>query len=673
MSKQLSNSSEKKQNTKPRNKFLSFRKTKKVEDIFSDTAQIVKVTTTNPLDEPEQTTPVRKEETKKSAPKQTKTKPASHQSILGSRESDNEQIKNSLTEDYTSVYDIKQIKAKNKKHVAHWQIRTILTFLLACVLIAVSVVLRFSPHLLTSFLGDNLTLFYISVNMLVLILAVMSCLDVIKNGLSFIKTRKISPDTPVALACVGCFLQCGISFLYLNKISILSLHLYSVLAIIALFFNVWSRFCIAARTSKNFNLLCSSSENYSVTLYSEKKFIKNISKSLKLKNPTVAYQRKSNFAENFFKHSELNTPADNISIKLAPAGAIISVLLFAFTLVSRRDVLSATSAMAVSLCVTIPAFCGVAINLPIKKICKNANKAGAVISGFSAIRNFSGTNAIMLDSKELYPKGSIELHGIKTFNGKKLDQALIAATAVICQFGGPLSPNFERLIHGKLSKLPRVDGEHFEEGKGIMGWVNGQRVLVGNRQLLRAHSIEPPTNSYEHPYLSQGYHLTYFANGGQLIAVFILSYKPNEEVKRKLKYIEKNDIKLIIRSVDPNISAEMIAHDFNLSYNSIKIMNDSESELYKEFSNIPTPSAEAEIVTKGSFSSFASAISSCISAKNNALLSLTIQVIALLLGISIISTILFFSGSYKISELSLVIYILSWAAACIIPPYFLRP
>ena len=43
-----------------------------------------------------------------------------------------------------------------------------------------------------------------------------------------------------------------------------------------------------------------------------------------------------------------------------------------------------------------------------------------MLCGYPAVEKFSRVNAVMLDARDLFPRGTLVLNGIKTFGGQRL-------------------------------------------------------------------------------------------------------------------------------------------------------------------------------------------------------------------------------------------------------------
>ena len=94
---------------------------------------------------------------------------------------------------------------------------------------------------------------------------------------------------------------------------------------------------------------------------------------------------------------------------------------------------------------------------------------------------------MLLDEKDIFPGESVQLHGMKVFAEKRIDEAILDAASVILSCKGLMSGVFLNMIGGNQRMLKKVDSIIYEDGMGISAWVDGKRVLIGGRELMQNH------------------------------------------------------------------------------------------------------------------------------------------------------------------------------------------
>ena len=148
--------------------------------------------------------------------------------------------------------------------------------------------------------------------------------------------------------------------------------------------------------------------------------------------------------------------------------------------------------------------------------------------GYSAVDAFSRTEAVVLDAKDLFRPSDIILHGIKPFDKSQIDSVILDAASVVCNTDGMLTDVFNKIIGSNRSMLRPVENVTYEDSMGLSAWVDGKRVLIGNRELMVNHGIEIPSNDYETRFVRDRKNIIYLYQPGQLSAMFVISYRPND-------------------------------------------------------------------------------------------------------------------------------------------------
>ena len=136
----------------------------------------------------------------------------------------------------------------------------------------------------------------------------------------------------------------------------------------------------------------------------------------------------------------------------------------------QLSVPAAISAFAAASCACVAAGKMLTINLPVSRMCKTARRAGGMAVGYEAVERFGDVNAVIADAGELFPTGTVVLGGIKTFGSKAVaEQAIMAASALMREVGGPLSGVFQQVISENEEGLPQVEKFTYESGGGVVG------------------------------------------------------------------------------------------------------------------------------------------------------------------------------------------------------------
>ncbi len=518
--------------------------------------------------------------------------------------------------------------------------------------------------------GSGTERVFVLINLLLFAGALFISKDTLIDGLKPLRSFKSNADTSVALACAAVLIQSLAAFIVPTFFFRQSMILYTLPIMLPLTLNAWGKYMTACRAKENFKFVSGDFGKYTAKFYKNKKMWAQLLSGTSTENQEIVFQKRASFFKNFVKLTYEEDPGEKLSGRVAIPAAIFSVIVTIIYTCLAKSFLGALSVLSIMLCMSVP-MCGrLLASFPLYHLSRSALKSQAMIVGYPAVEEFANTAAIMVDAKELYPEGTVHMNGIKTFGRHRIDEELIAAAAVMVHAGGAMAGMFDGIIEGdKEKKLPPVESMIYEDGKGLIGWVNKKRVLIGNRYLLEEHGIEPPPEDYEKNYRTNDNEITYLASSGELVAMFIISYNANRRVKEVMHRMEETGMCFLIRTVDSNITAERIAKDFGIYYKRVKILPTSQGNVLRDEMIGKDKTTPSHIATKGNIVSLGRAVSGCIKAKKNISLSLAIQVIEMLLGLLVVTMIVLFSGIQQIGAVMLFLFLLFWSAAVIVAPF----
>lgn len=443
--------------------------------------------------------------------------------------------------------------------------------------------------------------------------------------------------------------------------------------ILGLLLNCIGRMLIITRVHDNFKFIMKNPELYAGKIYTDERNAKRMFMGAPLNKPLIAYRKKTKFLSNFLQLSYAPDPSENIASKIAPITSVVAIVAALFYAFIGGGVAEGASAFALFAIILTPVCQLVAVNLPIKKLCSAVVKKGSMVTSYESVKQFCDTNAIIVDANDLYPSGTVTMSGIKTFSGSKVDDAIRGAAAVMFAVKAPMSSMFDNIIKSKRDTLPHVESVIYEDGLGLVGWVAGQRILLGNRRLLEAHGIKVPSVEYEKKYTDKSKQAVYLSLGGELVAMFIVTYKGSSYIAEELRSLEQNGVTILVRTIDSNITQDRIAEDFGVFYRSVKILPTGLGNITKEMTDTPDEETRAYIATKGGIQSFARAISGCIRIKSNVTLSIFLQMAGIILGFVLVGVITFISGIARLNILELLIMYVFCIIVGIVAPTIRKP
>ncbi|MFU0831959.1 MAG: Signal peptidase I [Oscillospiraceae bacterium] len=575
-------------------------------------------------------------------------------------------------DDYTSPSDAPSIRHDLLKNLTRLSLRLAVTGIATLILLAVGILAEY-PAILPPDLHTMLSSpSYPVIQLVFLLIAVGFNFSTVWNGIKGMTSFQANSDSAVSIAVLTALIQ-NVVLLILGIPQ--GIYLYAPLAAAAIFLNTVGKFSMMRRIYLNFRVLCSKDRKYAVHLYNDYNTALRLAQDCVLGEPRIAYQSEAKFLRNFLKISYAPDPSDHLSHILAPAGLLLSLALCAASafLAPGGGFTAAVTILAVSCCICVPFTNMLCVNLPVSRLCSIARRSGSLLSGWKAIDRFSETNAVMLDAQDLFPRGTVILNGIRTFAGQRIDEAILDAAALMCTIGGPLADVFDQIIKSRREILPKISKPVYEDGKGVTGTVSGRQILIGNRELMLAHGIQPPSHDYEKKYIQSGKRLVYLASEGTLVAMFIINYRSDLHRSQVLRRMERNGIGLIVRTRDPNITPRFLAECFGLYEQEITVLPEHLGKIYTDLVSAEPERADAMIATKGRAFAMIRLLTGCIRQRSNITAAVALQAAAVGLGFALVAFLSLYSGLQQLSLTALSVYELFWAVAVLLVPRIRRP
>ena len=575
-------------------------------------------------------------------------------------------------EDYTGEEDEKSILYELNHNIRKLFMRSLLSGIIAAVVVVLTIVTRIFPSAICSAVPFAPAAYAILLFILMAASLVLNRVAML-SGLSPLVHIKGNSDTAVAVAGAAGMVQIIVSFFCLGDLNGFHVNYYTVIPMLAFFANNVGKLYMVLRVKDNFKFVSSKGQKYASKIYNNESVAMQMMSGTAADRPIIAYQHKTEFPSNFLKISYAPDPSEDLASKLAPITTIASIIIAVMYGVVKLSFADALNAFALITAVSVPMATLLSVNAPVRKLCKTLLSYGSMLSGYPSVKQFCDSTAIMIDANELFPAESISLEGIKTFEDYSIDESLLCGIAILKEAQNPIANAFDSVVAETEETLPEVESVLYEDEIGLVGWIKSERILVGSRTLMEKYSVEVPNMEYEEKYTSQGRQVTYLSRAGRLVAMFVTRYTPDAQLKAEMQRAETNGISFLIRTTDYNVTNDLIAKLYDLFYRSIKVLPTGLGNVLKEAEDTVEETSRSYLITNGKAASLARAVTGCVKIKHNISLSIIIQLIAVIFGLLVASTLSLYAGVQVMGSLEVLIYALFWGAAAVFAPAVQKP
>lgn len=462
---------------------------------------------------------------------------------------------------------------------------------------------------------------FIYFNLFAGVIGMALCAEAIRGGIAKLFRGRGDCDSAVAAVSVLSLLGGVLNLVNTDDLQRSNAFLFVLPALSGLLFNTLGKLSMISRARKNFRFISAEANCYYADVIEDESEMSAFTKGVVTELPFLVTLRKTEILTDFLKKSYCEDKADRISRSLTlislAAGALMGLLTYfiphSLTSMSQNNIYWASTVLIYFVCIFAPFSTMFLVNNPMRRATKALEKSGSTILGYSTAEKFSRTNAVMTDVSSIFPASSVECTNIKpcrlqnSINNISLDQAIILAASLAIKTNSVLSRLFYEMIGGKEELLAEIDGCVYEDNMGVMGWYGNKRLIMGNREHMKHHSIKVPEMTAITKYCRNGSDAVYLAVGGELTIIFFIRLTANAHIRSGLRELGEKGVSLVVKTTDSFVTVGKIADLFDLDPERIKVLSSNLHEQFAESTKY-TSSGCGAITCNGSFAGFSRAI-----------------------------------------------------------------
>ena len=485
---------------------------------------------------------------------------------------------------------------------------------------------------------------YCWIQFTVLLLSAAISFSTFRNGIASLFKFRADSDSLSALAVFSAAIASPAAAIFCpNRVQNGNIFIYVPIAIFSLLMNATGKKLILKRMAMNFDYISKDKNTHAIVCVENDDRSESFTRGTIGDFPILATMKRTNFIKDFAKYTYSADKGDKYSRALSPLIMIFSLLLATGVTILKMKTLDTeaigfglfvfSASVSACTCMSIPLIA----NIPLEKAAKKYVRNHGIMLGYQSIEDFYDTNSVMVSAESLFPTGTVNLCSIKLFSGTKVDSALIEAASLASHGNSILKELFTDIVADKTDSLSPVDNFVYEDSMGLCGWIKNRRILLGNRQLLANHKIEGiPTLTKEKEFTEGGKDALYLSVSGNLAAMFIIEVTASSAVIKCMKRLEKRDIAVIVKSVDPFITINRLSNLFHFSEELLKIIP---QRLVKDFDEETkkVKKISASMACSGRFTSFIQLIMGTKAIRKTVGIGVAVQSAAALLGFVLVS------------------------------------
>ncbi len=489
---------------------------------------------------------------------------------------------------------------------------------------------------------------------------------VLRDGLTGLRGRP-SADTMPALAAVAALLQAVVAMLNANAYrSTEGIGLLTGMAALGLFLALVGSRVMLAAVQGGYALAAEGGEQRGAYRTRDKDLIRALARDLEQKDPWVLLSRPVQTASNDFVEQSLSERASERRARkvacILLAAAVLSGIAF---LLFGGGINCAVAAVAAVLCMGAPLSSVLVPGLAALRLQRAAAAVGAVVPGWAAIEELGGIDTIELDADDLFTADSVTLEDIRIFKGGRIDRAILYAASVLNESCDTLRGLFSQIIEDRTDILFPVKDLEQHTGLGFSAWCDNNRILIGTRRYMEQEGVTLPEQDYEDSHSKNGeLQILYLAVSGNLHAMFVLRYVGGRNVARSLASLQKENIRLLVTSKDPSLTARHITEAYHLPEGMVTVLDGEQCQAIEAADAAPEKPKCCLYHHRG-FASLTGGLQAADQAQNAETSATTVQLVSVCFSV-FIAVLLTYAGSiWQLSIATVLMYQAAWSALSI--------
>ena len=489
---------------------------------------------------------------------------------------------------------------------------------------------------------------------------------VLRDGLTGLRGRP-SADTMPALAAVAALLQAVVAMLNANAYrSTEGIGLLTGMAALGLFLALVGSRVMLSAVQGGYALAAEGGELRGAYRTRDKDLIRALARDLEQKDPWVLLSRPVQTASDDFVEQSLSERASERRARKVAcvllAAAVLSGVAF---LLFGGGINCAVAAAAAVLCMGAPLSSVLVPGLAALRLQRAAAAVGAVVPGWAAIEELGGIDTIELDADDLFTADSVTLEDIRIFKGGRIDRAILYAASVLNESCDTLRGLFRQIIEDRTDILFPVKDLEQHTGLGFSAWCDNNRILIGTRRYMEQEGVTLPEQDYEDSHSKNGeLQILYLAVSGNLHAMFVLRYVGGRNVARSLASLQKENIRLLVTSKDPSLTARHITEAYHLPEGMVTVLDGEQCQAIEAADAAPAKPKCCLYHHRG-FASLTGGLQAADQAQNAETSATTVQLVSVCFSV-FIAVLLTYAGSiWQLSIATVLMYQAAWSALSI--------
>jgi Cu+-exporting ATPase len=277
--------------------------------------------------------------------------------------------------------------------------------------------------------------------------------------------------------------------------------------------------------------------------------------------------------------------ADKVSAWFVPSVIVAAIVTFVVWMLvgpQPRFAYALLSAVAV-LIIACPCALGLATPMSIMVGVGRGASAGVLIKNAEALEVMERVDTLIVDKTGTLTEGKPKVAAIISFDETSEDQLLRIAASVEIGSEHPLGAAIVQAAEQRrLTIVPATQFKSYT-GRGVVGFVDGRRVALGNIELIQELGIDPgQAQSYAEELRREGQTAMFLAVEGKVAGLITVADPIKASTPEAIRALHADGVRIIMVTGDSRTTAQAVAKKLNLDEFRAEVPPDQKREIVME-------------------------------------------------------------------------------------------
>jgi len=272
---------------------------------------------------------------------------------------------------------------------------------------------------------------------------------------------------------------------------------------------------------------------------------------------------------------------DVVSAYFVPAVIVVAIVSFVVWLIFGSFAYAMVAAVSV-LIIACPCALGLATPMSIMVGTGHGAKHGVLVKKAEALEILEKVNTIVVDKTGTLTEGKPRLQKVVVLSDTDETEILRLAASLERSSEHPLADAIVKGAEERKIEFAKVENFESITGKGVIGTIDGRKILLGNTKLIEDNGIDISQSKEADELRTEGQTVMFVAVDGKLAGLLGVADTIKESAKEAVEELHRQKIEVVMITGDNAKTAEAVAKKLGIDKIFADVLPEQKAEKVKE-------------------------------------------------------------------------------------------